>query len=129
MIVQIIARTLRRRGQFQRSLASIPSMRRRLRTAESRVRVDIRLRLHNAILRVAFGPKWMEKAHMPGFRGDPNGELPDPRRFQIPEIDATTAAAKGIIVVGRLSPVVPRVPPSVEILRCEPQWMSSTNRT
>jgi hypothetical protein len=42
-------------------------------------------------------------AHMPGFRGDPNGELLDPVRFQISDIDAKTAAAKGIIVVTTLA--------------------------
>jgi hypothetical protein len=42
-------------------------------------------------------------AHMPGFRGNANGELPDPSRFQVSDTDAKVAAARGVIVVTTLA--------------------------
>jgi hypothetical protein len=42
-------------------------------------------------------------AHIPGFRGDPQSELPDPQRYRISPADVRLAAQKGIVVVTTLA--------------------------
>jgi hypothetical protein len=42
-------------------------------------------------------------AHVPGFRGDANGALPDPRRYCITVDDARVAGRRGIVVVTTLA--------------------------
>jgi hypothetical protein len=57
-----------------------------------------------------------EIAHMPGFRGDPEVQLPDPTIFEISEADARLAARLGTVVVttvGGVREIDPQGPDSL----------------
>lgn len=77
----------------------IPEIVRRAHQASLRVtaHVETAADFHNAL---AGGVD--ELAHMPGFRGDEHGQLPDVHPFEITSEDARLAARRGVIVVTTL---------------------------